>query len=1002
MLRQARRDGAAGGERKQATVLFADIVDSTSFIAGLDAEAAMGRLRPVIAAMAQAVRRFDGTILRSLGDGLKASFGAPQAREGHALLACKAALAMREAVAALPASPVIRVGLHSGEVIAGELDTGTAVEHEAAGITVHVANRIEQLAQPGDICLSRECRQLVLAYCDTVSLGRHLARGLPDRIELHRLVGLKPAVASGQFRDADLARLYGRSEEVAALQRAFAAAEQGQASAIGLVAPPGVGKSRLCYEFGEWCRRRGVNVLEARALVYAHATPLQPVLEMLRSLFRLAPLDEPTAARAAIARRLVEFGLVSEDELPLLADFLGLGTPEPSVARLDPRVKHAQLREVVRRMVQGAGREPAVIIFEDLHWLDQPSEDFVETLVDAVAGTRVLLVLNFRPTYRAPWMDRAHYREVALGELGAGDTGDLVQELTGDAPALAGLRAEITERSGGNPFFAEELVLSLADNGVLVGERGQYRAGPSRNLAQLPATLETVLGARIDRLPEREKMLLQVGAIVGKEFPLAVVQAVAAILESEIEPLLARLSDSGLVRELTTVAGRSFAFRHPLIQEVAYGMQLRARRTILHAAVADTIGQFEWGCLDETAGMLAYHCEAAGKTFEAATHLRRAAQWLGRSNSREALRTWKRVRELLDDLPQSEMNDEMRARSSGMALNFGWREGMSADEAKPYADEALHYAKAGVGDIHIPLLLGAYGRILAATGAADDYAAAVHEALSVTSREDFAAQTIMYGTLSQAYYLGGLLRQALAANDTALAIIAEQQGVNRHLAQGLTANQLLGFDLEHWIRCYRTMILARLGRIEEADSWVARVTQREVDRVDYVVQFIPHMAQVELAWSRGDPQTADRHAGFVADYAEKGKSPYVRSYGIVASALARSAAQDFAGAADILGRGLAVTRQAHAGRELEARMLAELADAQFGAGDFGAAAATAEEACDVARRRTHRISEAHACIVRARALVRTRRPGERRPSATYSHARRSLSNSRVLAFSTGC
>lgn len=182
MLRQARRDGAAGGERKQATVLFADIVDSTSFIAGLDAEAAMGRLRPVIAAMAQAVRRFDGTILRSLGDGLKASFGAPQAREGHALLACKAALAMREAVAALPASPVIRVGLHSGEVIAGELDTGTAVEHEAAGITVHVANRIEQLAQPGDICLSRECRQLVLAYCDTVSLGRHLrssARSFP-------------------------------------------------------------------------------------------------------------------------------------------------------------------------------------------------------------------------------------------------------------------------------------------------------------------------------------------------------------------------------------------------------------------------------------------------------------------------------------------------------------------------------------------------------------------------------------------------------------------------------------------------------------------------------------------------------------------------------------------------------------------------------------------------------------------------------------------------------
>jgi len=896
LLRQARRDGAAGGERKQATVLFADIVDSTSFIAGLDAEAAMGRLRPVIAAMAQAVRRFDGTILRSLGDGLKASFGAPQAREGHALLACKAALAMREAVAALPASPVIRVGLHSGEVIAGELDTGTAVEHEAAGITVHVANRIEQLAQPGDICLSRECRQLVLAYCDTVSLGRHLARGLPDRIELHRLVGLKPAVASGQFRDADLARLYGRSEEVAVLQRAFAAAEQGQASAIGLVAPPGVGKSRLCYEFGEWCRRRGVNVLEARALVYAHATPLQPVLEMLRSLFRLAPLDEPTAARAAIARRLVEFGLVSEDELPLLADFLGLGTPEPSVARLDPRVKHAQLREVVRRMVQGAGREPAVIIFEDLHWLDQPSEDFVETLVDAVAGARVLLVLNFSPTYRAPWMDRAHYREVALGELGAGDTGDLVQELTGDAPALAGLRAEITERSGGNPFFAEELVLSLADNGVLVGERGQYRAGPSRNLAQLPATLETVLGARIDRLPEREKMLLQVGAIVGKEFPLAVVQAVAAILESEIEPLLARLSDSGLVRELTTVAGRSFAFRHPLIQEVAYAMQLRTRRTALHAAVAETIGQFEWGRLDETAGLLAHHCEAAGDLLQAATHLRRAAQWVGRSNSAEALRHWKKVRGLLQDVPRSEMNDRMRALASGQILSFGWREGMSADEAKPFADEALQYARSGGDDMHPPLLLGAYGRILAATGAADDYVAIVREALTLTTKEGDAGRTAtVTGMLSQGHFFAGRLREALAANDSALATIAEQKDMNRDVALGLTANQLLGFDIEQWIKCCRTLILVRLGRSDEAESWLARVTKIDPERVDYVVQFLPHMAQVELAWLRGDASAAALHAGFVVDYGAKAKAPHVRSYGTAATALARSAAGDFAG-----------------------------------------------------------------------------------------------------------
>ena len=320
-------------------MLFSDIVGSTNFIAGLDAEAALDRLRPVVAAMALAVRRFNGTIIRSLGDGLKASFGAPRAQEGHALLACKAALAMQEAIAALPASPAIRIGLHSGEVVAGELDTGSTVEPDAVGMTVHVANRIEQLAQPGTVYLSRECRQLVLGYCDTLPLGPHEAKGIPEPIELHLLVGLKPAIASEQFRGTDLGRLHGRDREFAQLHLALVAAEQGNASVIGIAAPPGVGKSRLCYELGEWCRRRGVNVFEARVLISAFATPLQLVLEMLRSFFRLSPLDGGPAAREAIARRLAALGPALEPDLPLLADFLGVGVPEPPVEGMDPQVQ---------------------------------------------------------------------------------------------------------------------------------------------------------------------------------------------------------------------------------------------------------------------------------------------------------------------------------------------------------------------------------------------------------------------------------------------------------------------------------------------------------------------------------------------------------------------------------------------------------------------------------------------------------------------------------------
>ena len=217
----------------------------------------------------------------------------------------------------------------------------------------------------------------------------------------------------------------------------------------------------------------------------------------------------------------------------------------------------------------------------------------------------------------------------------------------------------------------------------------------------------------------------------------------------------------------------------------------------------------------------------------------------------------------------------------------------------------------------------------------------------------------------------GVLHEALAANDAALETIAAQQDMDRHVALGLTANQLLGFNIEQWIKCYRTLILVRLGLFEEAESWLAKVTQVDPDHVDYVVQFIPHVAQVELAWWRGDPRLAELHAGLVVEYALKAKAPYLRAYGTVATAMARSTAGDFAGAADILHRGLMLARQASAGRELEPRMLSELADAQLGAGDAHAASATAAEAITLARRRTHRISEAHACMTRARALLLT-------------------------------
>ncbi|MEI7713499.1 MAG: adenylate/guanylate cyclase domain-containing protein [Rhodospirillales bacterium] len=537
-----------GGERKQATVLFADIVGSTALISRLDAEEAMDKLQPVVAAMSRAVRRFDGTILRTLGDDLKAAFGAPLAREGHALLACQAALAMRDAVAGLANAPSIRVGLHSGEVVAGALDTGSSVELEAQGMTVHLASRIEQLAAPGEIYLTGECRALIGPYCETEPLGLSELRGIDGAVELFRLVGLRPAVVSEQFRVGDLAPFRGRDAELTVLKNALLAAEQGTASAIGIRAAAGLGKSRLCFEFSEWCRRRRVEVVEGRAHIFGKATPLLPVIEMLRTFLRVGQgMDAPTA-RERIVQRLAAVGLDLDTDLPILFDFLGVLAPDVVAPRMEPTGRLRRLREVVRAIVVAAGQRPSVVIVEDMHWMDEASGAFVETLLQAIEGTRTVLIFNFRAGWTPPSAHCPYYRELVLGELPRGESRQMVRDLLGDAPELRKIAARVAAQSDGNPFFAEQLVLSLAHGGVLAGRRGAYRltATAPRDIA-LPATVEAVIGARLDALDEREKIVLQIGAIIGKEFPQVLVEEVAGATPAQASDLLGRLCDGALI-----------------------------------------------------------------------------------------------------------------------------------------------------------------------------------------------------------------------------------------------------------------------------------------------------------------------------------------------------------------------------------------------------------------------------------------------------------------------
>jgi class 3 adenylate cyclase len=578
--------GAAEGELKQATVMFADIVGSTELIAGISPEEALCRLQPAVETMSAAVRRFDGTVFRSLGDGIMALFGAPQAQEGHALLACEAALAIQMAFPAHTSGLAVRVGLDSGRVVSSVAGNDPTSAQGAHGLTVHLASRLQGLAEPGGVCLTEDCYRLIRPYCEVLPLGRRALKGVRDPIEVYSLLGLKPAVASQQFWRSNLTAFHGRTREIGTLQRALENIECVGIKAIGVSGSAGSGKSRLCFEFAEWCRDRLVPVVEARAQPYGRATPLQLVLDFLRLSLGISPTDEASFSRRRIARQVLAIAPTFEVDLPLIYELLGVAETGHSAPQLHPKARHARLLDVVRHIVRQRGEATSIILIEDLHWLDEASEDFIATVVDAVVDTRTLLVVNYRPGYRAAWMSWPHYRELDLPELSASETSALVRDLIGNRADLREIGQRIVERSGGNPFFAEELVRSLVENGEIYGDTGNYQLGVKAVEAPLPATVEAVIGARIDRLADAEKVVLHFAAIIGKEFPVRVLKDVAGPLATQIDRVLDRLCEAELIQAQSSIEEQGFAFRHPLIQEVAYGSQLRTRRRALHAAVA--------------------------------------------------------------------------------------------------------------------------------------------------------------------------------------------------------------------------------------------------------------------------------------------------------------------------------------------------------------------------------------------------------------------------------
>ncbi|MBG9388512.1 AAA family ATPase [Caenimonas aquaedulcis] len=940
------------GELKQATVLFADIVGSTELIAGMGPEEAMGRLRPAVLRMRHSVERFGGTVVRTLGDGVMALFGVPHTLEGHALLACQAALHMQKVFARDAHGPQIRVGLHSGEIASDPQDARDGQGGGAHGLTIHIASRVVALADPGGVCMTQTCRLLAGNACKTRCIGVHPLKGIRDPVELHELLrmelsgAMEQGARSGTFR--------GRARELARLVRAIDALDTGGANAIGIAGDSGAGKSRLCHEFAQLCRGRGVPVFEVRAQLYGHALPLQPILELFRThFFGIAAADDAQAARDRIQARFQPLDPARAD-LELLFEFFGVGASGAD-AGIGAHARQARLLALLKALVRHDAAVTRVILIEDLHWLDDASEEFVSALIEAVGGTRTVLLLNYRPSYRCPWLGVAHFEQMELHELSGDEMQALVAELMTPVSTLPDLWRLVCRRAGGNPFFAEELVRAIAESNLLSTETGLPLEGLAAVERALPATVQAVVGARLDRLGEPEKTLLLMCAIIGKEIPLSVLEHVASPLASQIEKGLNGLLEAGLILPQPAEGGRRFAFRHPLIQEVAYNGQLKVRRGQLHSAVAEAMELYYAPRLDEFAGLIAYHFEAAKRHLDAARYTARAANWIASTDSARATGSWRKVRELLRTVEASAEVDSLKVLACGKIAWLSWRDGLPMPEVMRFIEEAREIA--GQHDARIlGLLLFLEGRMLQANGGSvDRYVELVQQARALLGPDATPGSRVLLDTaLCQGYGWAGMFGKALAASDAALG------GAQ---AADSFEEAFIGFSLRQWTLVLRGRLLIRMGQLDAAAQCLREVTCMDEQSVDPILMQIAHFGQAEAACLAGDGDAAERHARAVQQIAQRQGNAYLHVFAHACRALVDHAQDRYEVAISGFRRALDLVRRDNVAREFETELLACLAECCYATDDLEAAEALCGEVMDLSHQRKNRHQHVRALVI---------------------------------------
>jgi class 3 adenylate cyclase len=634
-------------EYKQVTVLFADVVGSMDIAATVGAERLREIMTELVTHAAAVVQRYDGTVDKFTGDGIMAVFGAPAALEDHALRACLAALGIQEEVTRLAAEVErrdgvnlrLRVGLNSGQVIAGEIGSA-ALGYTTIGEQVGMAQRMESIAPPGAVMLSESTARLVegVAVLGEPQLVR--IKGAQDAVPARRLLSV-----AARRTDSSYTNLVGREWELTTLAAMLDRSMAGRGCVVGVVGPAGIGKSRLAREALQLAKRRGVDVFSTFCESHATDIPFHVAARLLRAVGQLSGLDD-RAARAQVRARFPD---ADPQDLVLLDDLLGIADPDVALPKIDPDARRRRLTALINT-AQLARGEPAVFVVEDAHWIDEVSESMLADFLAVIPQTPSLVLITYRPEYLGALAHLAGAQTIALAPLSDAETSALVAELLGPDPSVGPVGEIIAGRAAGNPFFAEEISRDLAERGVLVGESGSYACHLDVADVSVPSTLQATIAARIDRLGPAAKQTLAAAAVIGSRFNDDLLASL------EVDPVVGELINGELIDQVRFTPRAEYAFRHPLIRTVAYESQLKSDRARLHRRLATAIEAGEPESADQNAALIAEHLEAAGDQHAAYGWHMRAATWATNRDIAAARISWERATRIADALSSDDPN----------------------------------------------------------------------------------------------------------------------------------------------------------------------------------------------------------------------------------------------------------------------------------------------------------------------------------------------------------